>query len=64
MLLDHFDKSQKFLGRKMSVTTEFEEEYISLQLPSNRSGQQPLDGEHVIKDWKLTPKQDLTVSKV
>ena len=64
MLLDHFDKSQKFLGRKMSVTTEFKRKSISLQLPSDRGGQHPFDGEHVIKGWKLKPKQDLTVSTV
>ena len=63
MLLDNFDNNSDFISGGDGITTEFEKEGISLQLVTAQ-GNQPLIKDHMIGEWRLRAKRDLTVSSL
>ena len=59
MLLKHFDTNSNYIGSKKTKAV-LDGKAVSLLLHTD-SGPQPLTDDHVVKGWKLKPKEDLTV---
>ena len=63
MLLDHFDNNPNFLRERNQIVIEFQKKGVTLML-ATKQGMLPIDDDHMLGSWRLSPKHDLTVSMV